>query len=345
MPRANGFDRGEASAAALIPRRSGNRMSASGGLPCGISATTKPSTPSDETATSSRGPHRRHQRRRAPARPAAWRKFVVASRRRRMRGDRCRRRMKGEVPCGFIVLKAGVAKPRPRRRKSSRWCANDRPGRRLQARDCRQPPTEDAPGKILRGTMKRRRQRDHARDHRDPAVLDDRGAKARARFPPPLPWLGAIRQEYHAIGAARIGCLRQPSSPRALASCSPISTSAVLRREAGGTRALVRCDARRRRGRNLITEVGRPSAASTPREQCRHRSRRRFSRPERSDFDRAARKSEGAFFSPARRAKNARAGEGGKKPGAIANILDQFDGRDHEPGPIPFQGRAYGSRA
>ena len=53
--------------------------------------------------------------------------------------------IKGEVPCGFIVLKAGVTQPR-RHRKGTRAAGprQDRSGGRVQDRHHRQPPAQDA---------------------------------------------------------------------------------------------------------------------------------------------------------------------------------------------------------
>ena len=54
--------------------------------------------------------------------------------------------LKGEVPCGFLVLKAGVTK-KPgdiEREVVALVREQDRPGRRLQARHHRRPPAEDA---------------------------------------------------------------------------------------------------------------------------------------------------------------------------------------------------------
>ncbi len=91
--------------------------------------------------------------------------------------------MKGEVPCGFVVLKAGRrAARRPRsRRRSSRWCASKhRPGRGVQAGDHRRarlPKTRS--GKILRGTMKKIADGDSwtmPATIEDPKALDEIGA-------------------------------------------------------------------------------------------------------------------------------------------------------------------------
>ena len=56
--------------------------------------------------------------------------------------------LKGEVPCGFIVLKSGVNRPPSRDRAGMRRAGarEDRSGRRLQARDHGRPAAQDALG-------------------------------------------------------------------------------------------------------------------------------------------------------------------------------------------------------
>ena len=66
--------------------------------------------------------------------------------------------IKGEVPCGFLVLKAGVTRSAcaRSRRRSWRWCArSSAPSRRSssRSRSARLPKTRS--GKILRGTIKK----------------------------------------------------------------------------------------------------------------------------------------------------------------------------------------------
>ena len=64
--------------------------------------------------------------------------------------------LKGEVPCGFIVLKAGVTRDVARsRRRSSRWCARRSGRSRPSSSPSRWRGCQDALGKILRGTMKK----------------------------------------------------------------------------------------------------------------------------------------------------------------------------------------------
>ena len=82
--------------------------------------------------------------------------------------------IKGEAPCGFLVLKAGVNRPPARDRGGGRQAGArpDRPGRRLQDRrsSCARLPKTRS-GKILRGTMKKIADRgslDNARDDRGP---------------------------------------------------------------------------------------------------------------------------------------------------------------------------------
>ena len=56
--------------------------------------------------------------------------------------------LKGEVPCGFVVLKAGVTRAACRDREGDRRAGarEDRPGRGVQARDHGAAPAEDALG-------------------------------------------------------------------------------------------------------------------------------------------------------------------------------------------------------
>ena len=81
--------------------------------------------------------------------------------------------LKGEVPCGFIVLKAGVNRPPQRDREGDRGAGarEDRPGRGVQARHHRGAAAEDAlrqdPARHHQED-RRRRQVDHAGDHRRP---------------------------------------------------------------------------------------------------------------------------------------------------------------------------------
>ena len=95
--------------------------------------------------------------------------------------------IKGELPCGFIVLKSGVDRPhaRDREARSSRWCARRSarsPRSSWRSSSQRLPKTRS--GKILRGTMKK------IADHdpwampatiEDPAMLDEIGEALKAR--------------------------------------------------------------------------------------------------------------------------------------------------------------------
>ena len=94
--------------------------------------------------------------------------------------------MKGEVPLGFLVLKAGVDPPHERDREGDRGAGarKDRSGRRLQARDGggRLPKTRS--GKILRGTMKKIADGEHWKMPAtidDPAILDEIAAALKGR--------------------------------------------------------------------------------------------------------------------------------------------------------------------
>ena len=79
--------------------------------------------------------------------------------------------LKGEVPCGFIVLKAGVNRPPDRDREGDRGAGarQDRPGGGVQAGDHGGAAAEDAlrqdPARHHQED-RRRRQMDHAGDHR-----------------------------------------------------------------------------------------------------------------------------------------------------------------------------------
>ena len=92
--------------------------------------------------------------------------------------------IKGEAPCGFLVLKAGVdAKPMPRsKRKSWRWCAtSSAPWRRSSSRS-RWPAAKDALGQDParhHQEDRRRRALGDARHHRGPqgAGRNRRGAE------------------------------------------------------------------------------------------------------------------------------------------------------------------------
>ena len=94
--------------------------------------------------------------------------------------------IKGEVPCGFLVLKAGVTRSRPRsKRRSSRWCAtSSAPWRRSSSRSrwARLPKTRS--GKILRGTIKKIADGDAwtmPATIEDPKVLDEIGEALKGR--------------------------------------------------------------------------------------------------------------------------------------------------------------------
>ena len=81
--------------------------------------------------------------------------------------------LKGQVPLGFLVLKAGVNAPpeRDRRREWWRWCASASARSRASRRAVvvqRLPKTRS--GKILRGTM---RKIADGEDYQMPATIDD----------------------------------------------------------------------------------------------------------------------------------------------------------------------------
>ena len=92
--------------------------------------------------------------------------------------------LKGEVPCGFIVLKAGVNRPPAEIEKEIVALVRDkdRPGGGVQAGDHGGAAAEDALGKNParhHQEDRRRRAMDHAGDHRGPegAGRDRRGAE------------------------------------------------------------------------------------------------------------------------------------------------------------------------
>ena len=92
--------------------------------------------------------------------------------------------LKGEVPCGFVVLKAGVNRPPSEIEKELRRAGarEDRPGRRVQARDHRAAAAEDALGKDParhHEEDRRRRSVEHAGDDRRPG--DPRRDRHRAK--------------------------------------------------------------------------------------------------------------------------------------------------------------------
>ncbi len=95
--------------------------------------------------------------------------------------------VKGETPCGFVVLKAGVNRPPHEiEAESSSWCVKDRPGRRLQDGDRRAPPAKNPFGQDLRGTMKKIADQDPwstPATIEDPKALDEirQALEARAR--------------------------------------------------------------------------------------------------------------------------------------------------------------------
>ena len=62
--------------------------------------------------------------------------------------------MKGELPVGFVVLKAGNRPPAEIEKEAVSWYATHRPGRGVEDGDdvTRLPKTRS--GKILRGTMR-----------------------------------------------------------------------------------------------------------------------------------------------------------------------------------------------
>ena len=92
--------------------------------------------------------------------------------------------IKGEVPCGFLVLKAGVTRAARRDREGDRGAGarKARPRRGVQARDHGRPPAENPLGQNpARHHQEDRRRRglDHAGDHRGSqgARRDRRGAE------------------------------------------------------------------------------------------------------------------------------------------------------------------------
>ena len=95
--------------------------------------------------------------------------------------------IKGEQPCGFLVLKAGRQPPArgDRDRKSSRWCARRSarsPRSRSRSSSPRLPKTRS--GKILRGTMKKIADHDPWTTPAtidDPAALDEISAALKAK--------------------------------------------------------------------------------------------------------------------------------------------------------------------
>ena len=87
--------------------------------------------------------------------------------------------MKGEVPCGFLVLKAGVTREPGRHREGNGGAGarEDRTGRgfKLAITVARLPKTRS--GKILRGTMKKIADGDA---WTMPATIDDPGCSRRS---------------------------------------------------------------------------------------------------------------------------------------------------------------------
>ena len=133
--------------------------------------------------------------------------------------------LKGEVPCGFVVLKAGVdAAPAEIEERDRRARPRaDRPGGRLQARDHRPAPAEDALGQDParhHAEDRRRRGLDDAGDHRRPGDprRDRGGAEGEGRRGGGLRSLPAPA--------------RAPVIPEAAARGYPGSMSAPGRREA-----------------------------------------------------------------------------------------------------------------
>ena len=94
--------------------------------------------------------------------------------------------LKGEVPCGFIVLKAGVVKPSAEIEKEIVALVRDRIGPvaafKLAITVNRLPKTRS--GKILRGTMKKIADKEPwtmPATIDDPAVLDEIGVALKGR--------------------------------------------------------------------------------------------------------------------------------------------------------------------
>ena len=94
--------------------------------------------------------------------------------------------IKGEVPCGFLVLKAGVTRSACRDRKGYRGAGarKARAGRGVQARDHRGRLPKTRSGKILRGTIKKIADGDPwtmPATIEDPKVLDEIGEALKGR--------------------------------------------------------------------------------------------------------------------------------------------------------------------
>ena len=87
--------------------------------------------------------------------------------------------LKGEVPCGFIVLKAGVNRRRRDRAGVRAACPRqDRSGGIVPPRSCGSTPSRTRSGKILRGTIKKIADGDAwtmPATIEDPKVLDEIG--------------------------------------------------------------------------------------------------------------------------------------------------------------------------
>ena len=97
-----------------------------------------------------------------------------------------RDRLKGEVPCGFIVLKSGVNRPPAEIEKECVALVRDKIGPvaafKLAITVGRLPKTRS--GKILRGTMKKIADGDSwtiPATIDDPAVLDEIGSALKAK--------------------------------------------------------------------------------------------------------------------------------------------------------------------
>ena len=189
--RQDGLDRRQAAAAARHAcRRCGSRTSASGKATSPSSpATTRPPTPASWTRTATcsswAAPTTSSTSRGIGSRPAAWRRCSPAH----PDVAECAvigiaDALKGEVPCGFIVLKAGVNREPGEIEKEIVALVREKIGPvaafKLAITVPRLPKTRS--GKILRGTMKKiadGETLDHARDDRGPegARGDRRGTE------------------------------------------------------------------------------------------------------------------------------------------------------------------------
>ena len=120
--------------------------------------------------------------------------------------------LKGEVPCGFIVLKTGVNRPPAEIEKEMHRARprEDRPGRRLQARHHRGAAAEDPVGKNSarhHQEDRRRRPLDHAGHHRRPG--DPRRDRERAEREGGANIILSRQRAKRSASAATL-CIREP---------------------------------------------------------------------------------------------------------------------------------------